>query len=209
MSNEVIKRVIPGTVEIRKDAEGNETRTIEGYGVVFNKWSSDLGWFKEKIERTAFDDVDMSAVIATFNHNFDYVMARSDSNTLKLSVDDYGVKYEFQAPNTTAGNDLLENVRIGNVKGSSFMFTIDRGGATWNWTEGDEGLDERTITKIGRFIEVGPVTNPAYPDTTASAKRDYESAKAEYQKEKQTEQKEAMRSVVDTERKYKQLRAKI
>jgi HK97 family phage prohead protease len=117
--------------------------------------------------------VDMSDVVATFNHNFDHVLARSSSGTLNLSVDENGLKYTFEAPNTTAGNDLLENVRNGNIKGSSFMFTVKE--QTWKYTEDDEA-DERTIEKVGSLIELGPVTMPAYPDTSA-AKRSHEENK--------------------------------
>ena len=176
---------------------GEESRTIEGYGAVFNRWSHNLGWFKEKMERSSFDNVDMSNVIATFNHNFDNVLARADSDTLKLEVDDRGLKYSFEAPNTTAGNDLLENVRNGNVKGSSFMFTVAKNGSTW--TEGED-VDERVITQVERLIELGPVTTPAYPDTSV-AKRDLESLKEE--------KKPKMVSVLDKELKYKHLRSKI
>ncbi len=44
----------------------------------------------------------MSGVVATFNHNFDNVLARADSNTLDLTIDEVGVRYTFEAPNTTA-----------------------------------------------------------------------------------------------------------
>jgi uncharacterized protein len=109
------------------------------------------------------------------------VMARTSSKTLKLSIDDKGLKYSFDAPNTTAGNDLLENVRNGNIVGSSFMFNIKE--QRWTWKKGPEEIDEREIIKVDRLYELGPVTMPAYPDTTA-ALRDYESAKAEHEKEK-------------------------
>ena len=191
------RRTLEGSIEIRMNENGEESRTIEGYGAVFNRWSHNLGWFKEKMERSSFDNVDMSNVIATFNHNFDNVLARADSDTLKLEVDDRGLKYSFEAPNTTAGNDLLENVRNGNVKGSSFMFTVAKNGSTW--TEGED-VDERVITQVERLIELGPVTTPAYPDTSV-AKRDLESLKEE--------KKPKMVSVLDKELKYKHLRSKI
>lgn len=170
-----------GGLEIRKNEDGTESRTIEGYGVVFDKKSHQLGWFVESVSRDAFKDVDMSDVVATFNHDFNMVMARTSSNTLKLSIDKRGVKYTFDAPNTTAGNDLLENVRNGNVVGSSFMFTIaeDR----WTFKNGSDEIDEREILKVDRLYELGPVTMPAYPDTTAQAKRTYEEAKKEFTKE--------------------------
>ena len=172
MSNKE-QRTFTGSIEIRKNEDGTESRTITGYAAVFDKWSHELGWFKEKVSRTAFDGVDMSDVVATFNHDFNYPLARTGSKTLKLSVDDYGLRYEFEAPNTTAGNDLLENVRVGNVVGSSFMFTVSED----NWTfKNNTEVDEREIIKIERLFELGPVVMPAYPDTTAAA-RSAEAAK--------------------------------
>ena len=178
MNNNTEKRYSIGSISIEKRDGETESRTISGYAVVFDKWSADLGgkhWgFREKISRDAFSTTDMSAVIATFNHNFDNVLARVDSNTLSLSVDDIGVKYTFQSPNTTAGNDLLENIRNGNVKGSSFMFTVDE--QKWTYKEEEDTIDEREITRVGELIELGPVTVPAYPDTTA-AERSYKESK--------------------------------
>jgi HK97 family phage prohead protease len=170
-----------GGLEIRKNEDGTESRTIEGYGVVFESKSHQLGWFTETVSRTAFDEVNLDDVVATFNHDFNMVMARTSSKTLTLSIDKVGVKYRFDAPNTTAGNDLLENVRNGNVVGSSFMFTIkeDR----WTFTKDAGGVDQREILKVDQLYELGPVTMPAYPDTTAQAKRTYDDAKKEFTKE--------------------------
>lgn len=170
-----------GGLEIRKNEDGTESRTIEGYGVVFESKSHQLGWFTETVSRTAFDEVNLDDVVATFNHDFNMVMARTSSKTLTLSIDNVGVKYRFDAPNTTAGNDLLENVRNGNVVGSSFMFTIkeDR----WTFTKDAGGVDQREILKVDQLYELGPVTMPAYPDTTAQAKRTYDEAKKEFTKE--------------------------
>lgn len=170
------RRDFLGSIQIEKREGQEESRTISGYAVVFDKWSEDFGstdWgFKEKVSRDAFQNTDLSSVIATFNHNFDNVLARTDSDSLTLTIDDMGMKYSFEAPNTTAGNDLLENVRNGNVKGSSFMFTVDED----TWTQRSGSIDEREITKVGKLMELGPVTVPAYPDTTA-AKRSYEQTK--------------------------------
>ena len=182
MSTEIIEkkeqRFFTGTIGIQKRAGDEESRTIEGYAVVFDRFSSVLGssyWaFKEKISRTAFDGVDMSGVIATFNHNFDNVLARVDAGNLKLTIDETGLKYEFEAPNTTVGNDLLENVRNGNISGSSFMFTTDE--ERWTYKDDESIPDEREIVKIRDLYELGPVTIPAYPDTTA-AKRSHEESK--------------------------------
>ena len=174
MSNKE-QRTFTGSIEIRMNEDGTESRTIEGYAAVFDTWSHDLGWFRERVSRSAFEGVDMSDVVATFNHDFNYPLARTSSDTLKLMVDERGLKYEFNAPNTTAGNDLLENVRNGNIKGSSFMFTVSED--SWTFRSGEE-MDEREIIKVGRLYELGPVVMPAYPDTTAAA-RSAEAAKEE------------------------------
>jgi HK97 family phage prohead protease len=171
------KRTYLGSIEI-ETRDGEETRTITGYAVVFDKPSHVMGrgsWaFQETIARTAFEGVDMSKVVATFNHNFDNILARADSNTLNLTIDDFGLKYTFESPNTTAGNDLLENVRNGNIKGSSFMFSVKE--QKWTYKEDENDPDLREVTKVDELIELGPVTMPAYPDTSA-AKRSHEENK--------------------------------
>ena len=48
--------------------------------------------------------------------------------TLSLKVDGRGLKYSFEAPNTTMGNDLLELVNNGVIDKSSFAFTVPQGG---------------------------------------------------------------------------------
>jgi HK97 family phage prohead protease len=166
--NEIIKRFLPSNVQIRA-VDGKESRTIEGYAIVFDKWSENLGWYIEKIDPRALDGVDLSRVIATVNHNFDKPLARANKGTLILSIDEVGLKFSLEAPNTTAGNDALEDVRNGNLDGCSFIFrakTIE-----WEWNEGTaDNPDKRTIKQFAEIIELGPVTMPAYLDTSVSAR---------------------------------------
>ncbi len=159
-------------VEKREDGE-KESRKIVGYAAMFDKWSRNFGtWFREKIQRGAFDDTDMTDVVALFNHDPDRILARV-GKTLKLDVDELGLRFEFEAPNTTTGNDLLESINRGDVTGCSFAFTIKED--EWHDSETDEVEEDRIITKIGRLFDVGPVTFPAYPDTIlAGAKRTFE-----------------------------------
>lgn len=160
-------------ISIEQRADGEASRKVVGYAAIFEKWSRNFGtWFREKIDRQAFTDTDMSEVVALFNHNSNYLLARS-AKTLALSVDEIGLRYEFEAPNTTAGNDLLESIKRGDITGSSFAFTVEED--NWSDSETDEVEEDRTITKIGRLYDVGPVTFPAYPDTiVAGAKRTFE-----------------------------------
>lgn len=85
---------------------------------------------------------------------------------MTLSVDDVGLKYEFDAPNTTAGNDLIENLRLGNIKQSSFGFSV--ASQKWDYAQKDTDPSIRTIMKVGRLYDVSPVTYPAYPETTVA-----------------------------------------
>jgi HK97 family phage prohead protease len=109
-------------VEIR--AEG-DSRIVSGYAVKFNQLSQNLGWFREKIDSQAFADANMDDVVALFNHDYNFILARTISGTLKLEVDETGLRYEFEAPNTSAGNDLVEMLKRGDVQHSSFGFTIE------------------------------------------------------------------------------------
>jgi uncharacterized protein len=155
-------------VELRALEEGG--RIIEGYALKFNTESHDLGGFRETIAPGALNGADLSDVVAAFNHNYDKVLARSSAGTLQLTIDDIGLKYRFEAPNTTAGNDLLEDIRLGNVSKSSFAFSINRDDQQW---EDRGGYLLRTITKFKRIHDVSPVVFPAYEDTT-SARRSME-----------------------------------
>ena len=165
---------LPVKIETR---DGNtESRTVVGYAAVFDKWSNSMGdWFREKIDRHAFDNVLDQDTVALFNHDANLVLARNSANTLKLSVDDTGLRYEFEAPNTTAGNDLLENIRNGNVSHSSFAFSVKT--EQWGKSESPDVEEDRTIVEVDQLIDVSPVVFPAYPDTSV-AKRSFD----EYQK---------------------------
>ena len=167
--SELIKRFIPQKVEIRKKEDGTESRTIEGYAVVFNEWSENLGWFIEKVDSRSLDGVDLTNVIATVNHNFDKPLARANKGTLQLSVDEIGLRFSLEAPNTTVGNDTLEDIRNGNLDGCSFMFSVKE--ESWEWKDGTkDNPDRRTILQIEELIELGPVTMPAYSATSVSAR---------------------------------------
>ena len=159
------------------DLEVNEeNRSLSGLGIVFNSDSVPMRVFDpeygsinvyERISRASLENADMSDVIAAINHDFGKVLGRNQAGTLELSVTDRGVEYRVRdLPNTTYANDLLESVRRGDIRGSSFVFTMD-------WNEGYE-IEERengdlqaTPKKINKVYEMGPVTNPAYPETTA------------------------------------------
>jgi uncharacterized protein len=175
------RRFFESRVELRAadDATG---RTIHGVAAVFGAESRLLGgWFKEIIEPGAFDGCDFADVVAVKNHDRNLILARTLSGTLKLDVNDRGLEYEFESPETTTGNDLMVEVRRGDIQHSSFMFIV----ADDNWTVDDAGNETRHIIKIQRVLDIAPVVDPGYYQTTVDsrqfemAKRSFESKKGE------------------------------
>jgi HK97 family phage prohead protease len=148
-----------------------ESRTIFGTATVFNS-SYDMGWYDEEMSSDSLNEADMKDVVALFNHDMNMVLARTSSGTLKLNVTGNAMEYEFEAPNTTLGNDLLEMVKRGDVYQSSFAFTVEKE----SWQEREGSKPKRVIRSIKKVYDVSPVTYPANPDTMV-AKRGYDATK--------------------------------
>ena len=108
----------------------DESRHVEGYALVFDTPSNDLGGFTESIEKNALDGVlERSDILCLLNHNEERgILARYNKGvgSLKLEVDERGLKYSFDAPETALGNELLEGLRRGDISASSFAFRIEK-----------------------------------------------------------------------------------
>lgn len=159
-------------IEVRNNPAGivtraeGDSRTVRGRAVVFNSWSEDLGGFREKIDPRALDGViERSDIFALMDHDRRRGILgrckRGDQVSLRLTVAEEGLDYEFEAPETALGNELLSCLERGEIDGSSFAFTVledkwERNGDTY----------ERTITKIDELYDVSPVYSPAYSQTT-------------------------------------------
>jgi len=129
-----------------------EKRTVRGYAATFESRSGDLGGFIESIDREAFSETDMDDVRALFNHDSNFVLGRTKAGTLRLMVDENGLAYEIDMPDTQLGRDMYESIKRGDISQSSFAFTI----------EDDEYRKEgdtvyRTIKKIKKLYDVAPV----------------------------------------------------
>ncbi len=171
----------PVTVETRDGLQEKESRSIFGYGIVFNSPSREMRLmngrtFIEKVDPHAADGLlDDPDTMSYFNHDVNLVYARNGKN-LKLGVDEVGVWYRFEALETTVGNDLLINTRAGVVNTSSFGFDILE--KNTEWQKPDKGPWMRTLKKFSKIYDIGPVTLEAYPDTTV-ANRSLENVVAE------------------------------
>ena len=164
----------------RRSEEGtdNSREWIVGYAAKFGVNSLELdGEFIERMHPDAFGIVaerrgrkSPLETRALWNHDPNYPLARFPG-TLKMSVDEVGLRYEFPVPDTTYGRDLASNISAGIVRGSSFSFQIAPGGDEWSI---EDGRSIRTVKRVASLIDVGPVTFPAYPDADAKvAKRSY------------------------------------
>lgn len=164
---------------LREAVEGEQAtgRTIEGYAIVFERESVLLAdyWenYHEIIHAGAItqEELDRMDIKMDMYHNREKLLARCNKGegTLRLTVDEVGVKYEFEAPETADGNTALELVKRGDISGSSFVFWCDeRSGVTYTKDEND--LLVRHVNKIGMIYSMTLAIDPAYGETTASAR---------------------------------------
>lgn len=165
----------------REAAEGGgESRTIEGYAIVFGVESRILSdyWdnYREIIEPGAITEERLKGmdIKMTMYHNREKILARSikGEGTLKLTVDEVGVKYSFDAPNTVDGDTALELVKRGDLSGSSFMFWTDEKIGV-SYEKRSDGMMLRRVKTIGMIYDMTIAADPAYEQTTVAAREAY------------------------------------
>ena len=160
-----------------------EKRTVEGYAFLYDVKSDALD-FEEIIERGAADGIiEKSDVFALLNHSQSRgVLARSKkgNGSLKLTLDSKGLKYRFEAPKTSLGDELLEYIKRGDVDESSFAFTV----ASDKWEKKSDGTWKRSIQKIEALYDVSPVYSAAYSATSVYL-RGKDQAEEELRKQEQ------------------------
>ncbi|MCD8914263.1 HK97 family phage prohead protease [Staphylococcus simulans] len=144
-------------------AKDDKKMIVEGYALRFNTESHLLGEFVETISPGALENADLTDVRCLIDHNSSYVLGRTVADTLSLTVDDKGLYFRCQLPNTTYARDLYENIKLGNVNQCSFGFSIEEDGDTFE--RRSDGLFKRTVNKIKSLFDVSIVTYPAYEET--------------------------------------------
>ena len=160
-----------------REVEGQPGRTIEGYAIVFGVESNLLVdyWdaYREIIEPGAITAEELKGmdIKMTMYHNREKLLARSNKGvgTLNIIVDEVGVKYSFEAPDTVDGNTALELVRRGDLAGSSFMYWTDEG-SNVSYEKTAEGILLRHVKKISQIYDMTIAADPAYNETTVTAR---------------------------------------
>lgn len=148
-----------------------EERIIEGYAIVFNKLSEDLGGFREMIMPEAIDQelINNSDIYYLYNHNNDSIpLARSNHGvgSLELTIDDKGLKYRFNCLNT----EFYQLVQRGDLDKSSFAFSLPKDGSGEVWEKSQEYNYVRKIVKIEQLFDCSAVLVPAYSATELYAR---------------------------------------
>lgn len=160
--------------EAAPDAKG-ESRTIAGTAIVFNRESQELDdWgekFKEIIlpEAVTMSFLDTQDVKLNLLHDRKMTIARCNkgeaNSSLRLSVDQNGVNFEFDAPRCDLGDRALELVRTGVYSGCSFEFKPK---------DYEKRVEGDTVTIIHRSFEyLNSLTlgmDPAYIQTSVNVR---------------------------------------
>lgn len=154
------KRYLPAA-ELRVE-ERDGKPVIEGYAVVFNERSVDLGGFVEEIAPGAFGQLDGVDVRALWQHNTDQPLGRTKAGTLRVWETETGVAFELEPPETQVGRDAVTSIRRGDVDQMSFGFMVPIEGDTWGRLE--DGTPLRRVHNA-ELYEISPVTWAAYPQT--------------------------------------------
>ena len=151
-------REFTGEVRVEVDAG----RKIRGYAVVFNAKSQNLGGFREiikpeAVDRTLSEALDVRALV---DHDTGKVIGRTKAGTLALRKDKKGLRVEIDPADTTAGRDVLESVRRGDISGMSFAFRTLTD--EWRMEDGETIREVLDMT----ISEVSIVSFPAYTQTS-------------------------------------------
>ena len=153
-------------VEPIGDGSAEAGARIVGYVAVYNQWSPVyFGSYRERIAPGFFDPALGQDVRALFNHDANFVLGRTRSQTLALASDEVGLRATIEVGSARTIQDLVvEPMRRGDVTGASFSFNLPQeGGSAWN--QGADGIMERTLVRCETLWDVGPVTFPFYPQT--------------------------------------------
>lgn len=177
MEKEIRSRTIPVT----------ESNTVEGYALNWNEY--DMGSFMERIDVNALGELKDYDVHALYNHDYDRVLARSKygEGTLSLEQDQEGLKFRFDLPDTSTGNEVRTLVGRGDVDQASWAFTVRKE----RWENVRSEKPTRVIEEIGEMYDISLTPRGANP-TTSVALRSLEKALQEAEPEQLTQNPETV-----------------
>ena len=185
-------------IETRVDEkqEGGKKLVLRGYPILFNTETNIYDfWYgevRETILPTALNGTDLTDVYLITGHNIepDKVLGRNNVN-MRMEVDDTGLFFECQLPNTQLARDIYNLIEEGIVDGMSFGFTCS--------DEVNETTRTRTITHIDELFEVTITPFPAYKEASVIVQKQ----RTKEEQEKLAKEQEEAQARVEAEKKQK------
>ena len=184
MKTTINKREIFTASQLRlREIDGQEeSRTTTGYAVLCDVPSAPLYEDEEEVireviapEAVSLELLDKSDIKMTMFHDRQLLLARSNkgSGTLSYGIDDKGVYFEFEAPDTADGDKAIELVKRGDIAGCSFAFSTryyDRAFVEESVVHGDKVEVTYRVKVITGIYDFTLAADPAYPDTSVEAR---------------------------------------
>lgn len=154
------------TAYLAAAADADTPLTVTGYAAVFDAPTTvyhddETGIdYKEVIDKGAFDGCDFSKCVFRYNHDDSYLaLATVHNNTMRLTVDERGLRVDAELADTTAGRDIFALIKRGDICKMSYAYAVSN-------AYFDEPTHTRHITAISAVIDVSAVDLPAYDATS-------------------------------------------
>lgn len=195
----IIKSSEIRAIEPTDDNDNSAGKQLEGYALMFNSPSKDLGGFVEQIDPQALQNTDLSQVLFLNDHNFNQPIAKVGSG-LTLDVDNQGLHFVVDIDDSVSYEaDLYNLIQKGVVNSMSFGFELPDDGSGEQWTEDPTtGVVTRLITNIQALYEISAVSIPAY-DASSVATRSYEKFISENNKQDKGEKRNMEKTIIKPE----------
>ena len=150
-----------------------DSHIIRGLAIPVESRSQLLGGkFYEVIAREAVSQelIDSNDVRLLYDHNpAAGTIGRSKFGvgTLRLYVDDEGLKFECEIPNTPFGKTIEEGIRRRDIDGVSFGFYVGKDKKEKN----EDGTFNRRVLSFSKLVEISVLdVLPAYTDTQVAVR---------------------------------------
>lgn len=211
---------------VREAEDGQKSRTVEGYAVVFGvrsvnltPWSSDREVYEiMEPESITQDLLSRSDVVLTAFHNNQMILGRwrMGKGTLTLELDQRGLKIRCTLAETATADELLAAIERGDITGMSFAFTADEednvNGVVYEKTSERAASGKvvwlRHVKKVTGLYDVTIAGHPAYEQTSVDTREVDEFLDSKVGEPAALVEKREQEAKEEQERKLKELREK-
>lgn len=144
---------------------------FDGYACVFNQpyllAQIDDYDIYEIVKDYAFNSCDMSDVIMQYNHE-GRVFARNKNSTLKLSVDEYGLKVKADLSQTQLAREIAEEIEKGFSDLMAYGCVVEKAEEIFEQTATGRKKLTRIVHSVGKLYDVSVASKSANDATDDS-----------------------------------------